>query len=148
MFQVELFSAFLSLVVIFNIDETAADSCYPYGASFNIHNGTIQTPNVTRDQWWCPAEKFYGWLGYCEVYSLIHTDGKYCRYVRDLKGDTCDDPVYSLPRLRQDFKKMADDGAKMVRIYGPICEQAFVWDNVILAAAENKLFVSSILFER
>lgn len=81
-------------------------------------------------------------------HPLVPTDDTYCRYVRDLKGDTCDDPVYSLPRLRQDFKKMADDGAKMVRIYGPICEQAFVWDNVILAAAENKLFVSCIFLER
>jgi hypothetical protein len=36
---------------------------------------------------------------------------------------------------------MADDGAKMVRIYGPICEQEMVWDNIVQAAAENNLLV-------
>jgi hypothetical protein len=36
---------------------------------------------------------------------------------------------------------MADDGAKMVRIYGPICEQQMVWDNIVQAAAENNLSV-------
>lgn len=61
------------------------------------------------------------------------------RYVRDLKGETCDDPVYSLDRLRQDFKRMATDGAKMVRIYGPICPEEMVWDNIVQAAAENNL---------
>ncbi|CAF3811639.1 unnamed protein product [Rotaria sordida] len=35
---------------------------------------------------------------------------------------------------------MADDGAKMVRIYGPICEQQMVWDNIVQAAAENNLY--------
>lgn len=68
----------------------------------------------------------------------------FCRYVRDLKGWSCGDAVYSLPRLRQDFKKMADDGAKLVRIYGPICEQESVWDNIVQAAAENNLSVSSV----
>jgi hypothetical protein len=63
------------------------------------------------------------------------------RYVRDLKGWTCGDAVYSLARLRQDFKRMADDGAKLIRIYGPICEQEMVWDNIIQAAAENNLSV-------
>jgi len=63
------------------------------------------------------------------------------RYVRDLKGWSCGDAVYSLARLRQDFKRMADDGAKLVRIYGPICEQEIVWDNIIQAAAENDLLV-------
>ena len=143
-----LFTVFLSLVTVFS-SETVADTCFPYGATFNITNGTIHAPNVTRAQWWCPAERFYGWLGYCKSFSQpewyeISISSSY-RYVRDLKGETCDDPVYSLDRLRQDFKKMADDGAKMVRIYGPICEQAFVWDNIILAAAENKLFVCCVL---
>jgi hypothetical protein len=36
---------------------------------------------------------------------------------------------------------MTDDGAKLVRIYGPICEQEIVWDNIIQAAAENDLSV-------
>lgn len=59
--------------------------------------------------------------------------------MRDLKGSTCSDPVYSLARLREDFSIMARDGAVMVRIYGPICEQTSVWNNIIQAAAENNL---------
>lgn len=59
--------------------------------------------------------------------------------MRDLKGSTCGDAVYSLTRLREDFAKMSKDGAKMVRIYGPICEQTSVWDNIVKAAAENNL---------
>jgi len=34
---------------------------------------------------------------------------------------------------------MATDGAKMVRIYGPICPEEMVWDNIVQAAAENNL---------
>lgn len=59
--------------------------------------------------------------------------------MRDLKGATCGDPVYSLARLREDFAVMSADGAVMVRIYGPICDQASVWNNIIQAAAENNL---------
>lgn len=59
--------------------------------------------------------------------------------MRDLKGFNCNDPVYSLARLREDFGVMSRDGAVMVRIYGPICEQTMVWNNIIQAAAENNL---------
>ncbi|CAF1318552.1 unnamed protein product [Adineta steineri] len=113
----------LSLIAVSN-------GCFPYDTKFSKVGTNIQVPTVTRDQWWCPANRFYGWLG----------------YVRDLKGWTCSDAVYSLARLQQDFKKMADDGAKMVRIYGPICEQQMVWDNIIQAAAENNLGVLGIVW--
>lgn len=42
---------------------TVVSGCFPFDTKFNITNTTIQVPNVTRDQWWCSAERFYGWLG-------------------------------------------------------------------------------------
>jgi len=95
-----------------------------------MFSNTDAAPDMSRSDWWCPYDSFYGWLG----------------YVRDLKGETCDDPVYSLPRLQSDFRKMSADGAKMVRIYGPICGDTSVWNNIVQAAAENNLGVLGIVW--
>jgi hypothetical protein len=47
---------FLSLVAV-------SSGCFPYETKFNKAGTTIQVPTVARNQWWCPANRFYGWLG-------------------------------------------------------------------------------------
>ncbi|KAI5776269.1 hypothetical protein EDC01DRAFT_485640 [Geopyxis carbonaria] len=109
---------------------TASADCFPYSSTFPTSGSGPIAPTVSRNDWWCPASSYVGFLG----------------YVRDLKGASCDDAVYGLPQLRSNFKRMADDGAKLVRIYGPICAERSVWDNVVQAAAENNLGVLGIVW--
>ena len=96
---------------------TTSSGCFPCDTQFDIADTQISVSTITRDQSWCSSER---------------------------KGERCDEQVYSLDPLRQDYEKMVDDSAKMVRIYGPICEQEMVWNNVIQATAKNNLLEENL----
>ena len=37
-------------------------NCFPFGSA--TFNGSLQSPNVTRQEWWCPQSMTYGFLGF------------------------------------------------------------------------------------
>ena len=95
-----------------------AQSCFPFGGSL------AKTPSVSRSQWWCPQSDMYGFMGFS--YPLEVAD--------------CNDPSNGYDQISKDFAKMKNDfGAVMVRIYGPECREASVWENLLKAGVNNNM---------
>ncbi|KAK4940394.1 hypothetical protein LTR10_019500 [Elasticomyces elasticus] len=96
-------------------------SCFPLGsASFN---GSLQPPDMTREEWWCPQSMTYGFLGFSYP----------------MEGECYDD---SFERINADLQSMKRDfGASMVRVYLPYCYTTYIWENLIRAAVANDMGV-------
>ena len=96
-------------------------SCFPFGsASFNA---SLQAPNATRKEWWCPQSMTYGFLGFSYP----------------MEGDCYDD---SFERINADLQRQKRDfGASMIRVYLPYCYTSYIWENLIKAAVANDMGV-------
>lgn len=80
--------------------QTCNTTCFPNGNA-KISNATATTH--TRESWWCPADKLYGFMGFS--YPLAEKD--------------CAATSNGFDQINRDFQTMKSMGASMVRIYSP-----------------------------
>ncbi|EXJ69867.1 uncharacterized protein A1O5_06939 [Cladophialophora psammophila CBS 110553] len=96
-------------------------NCFPFGsASFN---GSLEAPNMTRKEWWCPQSMTYGFLGFSYP----------------MEGECYDD---SFDRINADLQRQKRDfGASLIRVYLPYCYTTYIWESLIKAAVANDMGV-------
>ncbi|KZV94888.1 B-(1-6) glucan synthase [Exidia glandulosa HHB12029] len=106
---------------------TCSTKCFPNG------NATISDATATkrtRENWWCPADKMYGFMGFS--YPLEVSD--------------CGDASNGFDKINSDFKKMKEMGASMVRVYAPECREKSVWENLLKAGIENNMGIIGMVW--
>jgi len=97
--------------------------CYPLTRGWESGPG-----NQTLDQWWCPADMLYGFLGFS--YPL---------------EDSCN--AFNYNSFVKDFKNMkAKFNATFVRIYLPTCSDTSFWVNMIKAARDTNMALIPMIF--
>ncbi|KIJ40281.1 glycoside hydrolase family 17 protein, partial [Sphaerobolus stellatus SS14] len=98
-------------------------SCFPGGGAIL---SAFQKPSQPRSSWWCPASQQHGFLGFSYP----------------MENSNCSDPSNQFAKINQDFQRMkAQFGATMVRIYGPECRNASVWQNLLQAGIANNMAI-------
>ncbi|KAI0452178.1 glycoside hydrolase family 17 protein [Xylaria acuta] len=98
--------------------------CFPYGSA--VLPKDLSTPNVPLDEWKCPPSMAYGFQGFS--YPLEEAD--------------CSAFSNSFESMNADFAQMKRDfGAKIVRLYYPICLNASVFENALQAGIANNMAV-------
>ncbi|KAF8576732.1 glycoside hydrolase family 17 protein [Ramaria rubella] len=99
--------------------------CFPFGSARLPVKG-LRAPEVARDEWWCPQDLQYGFMGFSYP----------------LEMDNCSDPSNLFPKINQDFQRMKHQfGATMVRIYAPQCRNESIWQNLLHAGLANNMAV-------
>ena len=104
--------------------DNSSSSCFPYGDA--QLSSDYSAPNVSRDQWWCPADQQYGFQGFS--YPMEESD--------------CSAVSNGLDQISADFAQMKKDfGATIVRVYYPGCTEASVFENLLKAGVANNMAV-------
>jgi hypothetical protein len=97
-------------------------SCFPFGHVRELRLD-LQPPAVSRTEWWCPQEMFYGFLGFSYAFQYTNMD-------------------YDVAMISNDMARMKNDfGATMIRMYIPESYTTQLWENVIEAAILNNMGV-------
>ncbi|KAI3318749.1 glycoside hydrolase family 17 protein [Xylariaceae sp. AK1471] len=103
--------------------DTAA-SCFPYGSA--VLPKDLSPPNIPLDKWKCPPSMAYGFQGFS--YPLEEAN--------------CSALSNSFKSMNADFAQMKRDfGAKIVRLYYPLCLKPLVFENALKAAVANDMAV-------
>ncbi|KAI0102408.1 glycoside hydrolase family 17 protein [Nemania sp. FL0031] len=98
--------------------------CFPYGSAVLPKNLSI--PDIPLDEWKCPPSMAYGFQGFS--YPLEDPD--------------CSAFSNSFESMNADFAQMKRDfGAKIVRLYYPLCLEASVFQNALKAGVANNMAV-------
>jgi hypothetical protein len=97
-------------------------NCFPFGTSRQL-NLDLQPPQMSRDEWWCTQDMFYGFLGFSYAFQFTNLDYDVATISNDMI------------RMKQDF------GATMIRMYIPESYTVQLWENVIEAAILNNMGV-------
>jgi hypothetical protein len=106
------------------LESRAVPNCFPYGSA--VLPKDLSPPNVPLKQWWCPLSMAYGFQGFS--YPLEDPD--------------CSAYSNSFDSMNKDFAKMKRDfGAKIVRMYYPLCLQPSVFENALKAGVANDMAV-------
>ncbi|KAF8485521.1 hypothetical protein JB92DRAFT_2760994 [Gautieria morchelliformis] len=121
------FCAWLALLAVYPALGAQAlavgQNCFPFGSA---HLNGLKKPGLSRDEWWCPSDLQYGFMGFSYP----------------LEMDNCSDPSNSLAKMNKDFQRMKSEfGATMVRIYAPQCRDESVWRNLLQAGIANNMAV-------
>ena len=88
-----------------------------------------QFGELSRSEWWCPQDMFYGFLGFSYAFQYTNMDFDIATISADMV------------RMKQEF------GATMIRMYIPESYTTELWENVIQAAIENNMgIVTQVAF--
>jgi len=122
-FLILCFVAFLASGVLADSLGASAADCFPLTKPWGTG------PNgAPLSQWWCPADAYYGFLGF----SYPVEDG-------------CGG--YSYNSFLADFKNMkAKFGASIIRAYLPTCSDTAFWVNMIKAARDANMAIIPMVF--
>jgi hypothetical protein len=96
-------------------------TCFPWGSATLDTSNTA--PSVSRSDWWCAQDTYYGFLGFSYPLEGGCSDDGYDGINSDLAA------------MKKDF------GATLVRIYLPECYTTEIWNNVLKAAINNNMGV-------
>jgi hypothetical protein len=96
--------------------------CFPFGTSQRL-NLDLQPPPMSRGDWWCSQDMFYGFLGFSYAFQYTNMDFDVGTISKDMV------------RMKQEF------GATMIRMYIPESYTTELWENVIQAAILNNMGV-------
>jgi hypothetical protein len=109
-------------------DEAKNPNCFPFGTS-RILSLDLQPPQMSRSEWWCSQDMFYGFLGFSYAFQYTNMDFDVATISKDMV------------RMKQEF------GATMIRMYIPESYTTELWENVIQAAIENNMgIVTQVAF--
>lgn len=97
-------------------------NCFPFGTSHRL-NIDLQPPPMSRSDWWCSQDMFYGFLGFSYAFQYTNMDFDVSTISKDMV------------RMKQEF------GATMIRMYIPESYTMELWENVIQAAILNNMGV-------
>ncbi|KAI0436656.1 glycoside hydrolase family 17 protein [Xylaria telfairii] len=101
-----------------------AVNCFPYGSA--VIPKDLSVPNVSLNEWRCPLSMAYGFQGFS--YPLEESD--------------CSAFSNSFESMNADFAQMKRDfGARIVRLYYPLCLNASVFENALKAGVANNMAV-------
>jgi hypothetical protein len=103
-------------------NEANNPNCFPFGTSPKL-NLDLQPPPMSRSDWWCSQDMFYGFLGFSYAFQYTNMDFDVDTISKDMV------------RMRQEF------GATMIRMYIPESYTTELWENVIQAAILNNMGV-------
>ena len=81
----------------------------------------LQPPPMSRAEWWCSQDMFYGFLGFSYAFQYTNMDYEVATISRDMA------------RMKKEF------GATMIRMYIPESYTTELWENVIEAAILNNM---------
>ncbi|KAF2964695.1 hypothetical protein GQX73_g8889 [Xylaria multiplex] len=99
-------------------------TCFPYGSA--VLPKDFSAPNVSLEKWRCPPSMAYGFQGF----SYPLEDANCSAYSNSFKS------------MNTDFAQMKRDfGAKIVRMYYPLCLKASVFENALRAGVANNMAV-------
>jgi hypothetical protein len=99
-------------------------TCFPYGSA--ILPKDLSPPSVSPKEWRCPPSMAYGFQGFS--YPLEEAD--------------CSAYSNSFESMNADFSQMKRDfGAKIVRLYYPLCLKASVFENALRAGVANNMAI-------
>jgi hypothetical protein len=109
-------------------EETNNPNCFPFGSS-RVLSLDLRPPPMSRSEWWCAQDMFYGFLGFSYAFQYTNMDFDVATISKDMV------------RMKQEF------GATMIRMYIPESYTTELWENVIQAAIENNMgIVTQVAF--
>jgi hypothetical protein len=104
------------------LNEANNPNCFPFGTRQRL-NLDLQPPPMSRDDWWCPQDMFYGFLGFSYAFQYTNMD-------------------FDVDTISSDMIRMKGEfGATMIRMYIPESYTTQLWENVIQAAILNNMGV-------
>lgn len=97
-------------------------NCFPFGTNRRLNLDLIAPP-MSREEWWCGQDMFYGFLGFSYAFQFTNQD-------------------FDVATISQDMVRMKEEfGATMIRMYIPESYTTQLWENVLQAAIENNMGV-------
>jgi hypothetical protein len=121
-FFTTIFAVTNSLPQVRQLSEANKPNCFPFGTRQAL-NLDLHPPPMSRNEWWCSQDMFYGFLGFSYAFQYTNMDFS----VATISAD--------MVRMKQEF------GATMIRMYIPESYTMQLWENVIQAAIENNMGV-------
>ncbi|KAH8703622.1 hypothetical protein BGW36DRAFT_414093 [Talaromyces proteolyticus] len=98
--------------------------CFPFSVSHSWKLSLdLQPPPMSREEWWCAQEDFYGFLGFSMPFQYTNMD-------------------YDVESISQHLVMMKEQfGATMFRVYIPESYNTQLWKNILQAAIINNMGV-------